>query len=84
MGGGSSIRYSIENIDINSVFGKYKVNTMKYDISKYLQYVTGDFFLFKLQTLLPKIGPKSKNRLWSIFIFPSYSVKFMRDFSFKK
>ena len=34
--GGSSIRYSIKNIDINSVFGKYKVNTIKYDISKYL------------------------------------------------
>ena len=25
-----------KNIDINSVFGKYKVNTIKYDISKYL------------------------------------------------
>ena len=25
-----------KNIDINSVFGKYKVNTIKYDIRKYL------------------------------------------------
>ena len=25
-----------KNIDINSVFSKYKVNTIKYDISKYL------------------------------------------------
>ena len=25
-----------KNMDINSVFGKYKVNTIKYDISKYL------------------------------------------------
>ena len=24
-----------KNIDINSVFGKYKVNAIKYDISKY-------------------------------------------------
>ena len=35
-GGGVLNSLFNKNIDINSVFGKYKVNTIKYDISKYL------------------------------------------------
>ena len=36
--GGGGVLNSLfnKNIDINSVFNKYKVNTIKYDISKYL------------------------------------------------
>ena len=38
MGGGGGVLNSLfnKNIDINSAFGKYKVNTIKYDISKYI------------------------------------------------
>ena len=36
-GGGGGFLNSLvnKNIDINSVFGKYEVNTIKYEISKY-------------------------------------------------
>ena len=37
MGGGGVLNSLFnKNIDINSVFSKYKVNTIKYDIRKYL------------------------------------------------
>ena len=37
-GGGGWVLNSLfnKNVDINSVFGKYEINTIKYEISKYL------------------------------------------------